>query len=241
MNKDMYTRNVIALTFITLSFGCLAQDHPGYLNFDTAPDGLALLPPPPAEGSLAFSLDKENYLTAHKVLKTPRGLQAMADADMSVENVLHTFSPSYGQTLSVKTTPYTVKIIDALRFDAGLSSTQSTKVKYQRVRPFDYYHVQSCTPDLDNELKKNGSYPSGHAAAGWAIALVLSEIKPGRQPALLAQGYEYGQSRVICGVHWQSDVDAARLLASAMIAKLHADPLFISDLEQAKKEAKDEK
>ena len=59
------------------------------------------------------------------------------------------------------------------------------------------------------------SYPSSHAAAGWAVALVLSELNPDRAEPILKRGYEYGQSRVIAGYHYQSDVDAARLAASA--------------------------
>ena len=37
----------------------------------------------------------------------------------------------------------------------------------------------------------------------------------------MARGYMYGESRVIVGAHWQSDVDAGRLVASVAYAKLH--------------------
>jgi len=33
-------------------------------------------------------------------------------------------------------------------------------------------------------------------------------------------------SAPICGVHWQSDVDAGRLIGAAVVARLHADPVF---------------
>ena len=45
-----------------------------------------------------------------------------------------------------------------------------------------------------------------------------------------------GQSRVICGYHWQSDVDAARIISAAIVARLHADPAFQAQLAKAKKE-----
>ena len=45
-----------------------------------------------------------------------------------------------------------------------------------------------------------------------------------------------GQSRVICGYHWQSDVDAARVVASAVVATLHTKPAFLQQLEKAKQE-----
>ena len=45
-----------------------------------------------------------------------------------------------------------------------------------------------------------------------------------------------GQSRVICGYHFQSDVDAGRLVASAVVARLHANDAFMIQLGKAKKE-----
>ena len=85
-------------------------------------------------------------------------------------------------------------------------------------------------------MSTNGSYPSGHTAIGWATALVLAEINVDRQNEILKRGYEMGQSRVICGYHFQSDVDAARLVASAVVARLHANENFMKQLEKAKKE-----
>lgn len=83
----------------------------------------------------------------------------------------------------------------------------------------------------------NGSYPSGHTTLGWTMALALAEIRPERQNKLLQRGYEYGQSRVICGAHWQSDVDAGRILGAAVFARLHADEQFVAALNKAKKKS----
>jgi acid phosphatase (class A) len=49
-----------------------------------------------------------------------------------------------------------------------------------------------------------------------------------------------GISRVICNVHWQSDVDAGRMMGAAAVARLHADEDFLADLRKAKAEAKAE-
>lgn len=48
--------------------------------------------------------------------------------------------------------------------------------------------------------------------------------------------YYWGQSRVIAGFHWQSDVDASRMLAAAAYARLHACPEFLNDMAAAKEE-----
>lgn len=94
----------------------------------------------------------------------------------------------------------------------------------------------TCNPEQQEELSTNGSYPSGHTAIGWATALVLAEINPDRQNEILKRGFEMGQSRVICGYHFQSDVDAARIVASAVVACLHANDAFVKQLNKAKDE-----
>ena len=54
-------------------------------------------------------------------------------------------------------------------------------------------------PSAEKGHLNNGSYPSGHTVCGWGMALLLAEINPAAQDALLKYGYEWGQSRVIAG------------------------------------------
>ena len=53
---------------------------------------------------------------------------------------------------------------------------------------------------------------------------------------ILARGRAFGESRNICNVHWHSDVVEGRLVGSAAVARLHADPAFHAELEAAKAE-----
>ena len=85
-------------------------------------------------------------------------------------------------------------------------------------------------------MKKDGSYPSGHTAIGWAWALILTEIAPGQADAILARGRAFGKSRNICNVHWHSDVVEGRFMGAAAVARLHADPAFRAELESARAE-----
>ncbi len=123
-----------------------------------------------------------------------------------------------------------------MREDAGDLATREAKNYYMRTRPFAFFGEETCNPAQQAELSTNGSYPSGHTSIGWATALVLAEINPERQNEILKRGYDMGESRVICGYHFQSDVDAARLVASAVVARLHADPGFQTQLKKAKEE-----
>jgi acid phosphatase (class A) len=94
----------------------------------------------------------------------------------------------------------------------------------------------TCTPEEQPMLEKDGSYPSGHSAIGWAWALVLAEVAPERADTILARGLAFGESRMVCNVHWRSDVEAGRTMAAATVARLHADPTFVADLVEAKRE-----
>ena len=102
----------------------------------------------------------------------------------------------------------------------------------RRQRPFE-----ACPEIIPvGKRPRDRSFPSGHTLRGWAAALLLLEINPDRAEELLTLGYQYGQSRVISGYHWQSDVDASRLVAAAAVAKLHTSKRFDKQMKRAKKE-----
>jgi acid phosphatase (class A) len=107
--------------------------------------------------------------------------------------------------------------------DARLS-TYTAKNQYKRPRPFVVNKEASCTPEEEEILMNNGSYFSGHTAFGWAWALILSEIDSEYTEAILARGRAFGQSRVVCGVHWQSDVIEGRFMGASTVVRLYADP-----------------
>ena len=69
-------------------------------------------------------------------------------------------------------------------------------------------------------------------------ALTLTAVLPEYANEIMRIGYDIGQSRVIVGFHYQSDVDAARLAASATFARLCAEKSFFEAIEKARKEVK---
>ncbi|MCP1223183.1 phosphatase PAP2 family protein [Sebaldella sp. S0638] len=207
-----------------------------FLEISEVVDSYKLLPPPPEIDSIAFLNDKAQYDKGKLLRNTPRGKQAYNDAHVSSDGVPQAFSEAFGIPITQKATPEIYKLLQNFREDAGDLATRGAKVAYMRIRPFAFFEEHTCRPDDEKTLSKNGSYPSGHTAIGWATALVLSEINPDRQSEIMTRGYEMGQSRVICGYHWQSDIDAARVVASAVVAKLHSNPKFIEQLDKAKDE-----
>lgn len=207
----------------------------GYLAQDEYPNSLELLPAPPAEDSAAFARDQEASRGSFSSRGTDRWQMAIKDADLYFPAAAGVFTEAIGFEITEEDTPYLYMLLRRSMADAGLS-TYTAKDHYNRVRPFMKNGESTCTPDEEAGLRADGSYPSGHSAVGWAWALILCEIVPERTDAILARGYEFCRSRVICNVHWQSDIDTGRVMGAAAVARLHADEGFLRDLKQAKKE-----
>ena len=202
-------------------------------------DSLGLLPPPPEIGSVQFLLDQARYQEGLIERNTPRGAQAAKDADMG--ETAASFSEAFGMPISPDNTPALFALLGKMRGELGDMATRGAKRHYMRVRPYVLNNAPTCYQPDEERIKKSGSYPSGHTSLGWGYALVLAEINPANKEAILKRGYDIGQSRVICGYHWQSDVDAGRVAASAAIANLHANEEFQAMLAKAKEEFKEKK
>jgi acid phosphatase (class A) len=207
-----------------------------YLLQDEVVNSCELLPPPPEAGSARFAYDMEQYNWGKSVRDTERGEQAVRDAYLGEGWIDQAFSEAFGYKITKETTPEIYKLITHMKDDVGHLAPRCAKDKYMRPRPFMVFCEPSGTPNDEAALRKNGSYPSGHTSIGWATALVLAEINPARQQEIIERGYEFGQSRVIVGVHYQSDVDNGRIVGSAAVAALHANDDFNSQLAKAKKE-----
>ncbi len=207
----------------------------GYLPRKALPNSLALIPPPPAAGSAALTFDEEASQKGLALRGTPRWTLAKEDANMIFPQAAGMFSCVLNAPITQQDTPHLYMLLRRTLVDAGLS-TYAAKDHYNRTRPFVVNKEPTCTPDEEKFLITNGSYPSGHAAFGWAWALILSEISPEQTDAILARGRALGESRVICNVHWQSDVVEGRIMGAGTVARLHADPTFRADLEAAKAE-----
>jgi acid phosphatase (class A) len=213
----------------------VATRVPGYLEPAERPDSLLLVPPPPAAGSAALEADLHVYRSMRRLQDTARWRLAASDANVGFPHAAGIFSCALGVPIEQSTMPSLYRVLQRSLVDAG-QSTLAAKEKYGRERPFTLFDDPICVPNDVAVLRKNGGYPSGHASAGWTWALILTELAPDRSGSLLRRGYEFGQSRVVCGVHWQSDIDTARLVGSAVYARLHADAEFNADMAAARNE-----
>lgn len=204
----------------------------GYLSMESLPNGLAILLPSPVKDSAAFAFDEEVSRNSLTLRGTPRWELAREDSNFSFTKPASAFTCALNVQISQQDTPHIYTLLRRT-FDDARFSYSPAKIHYQRPRPFVLNNEPIC---LDKAPSKYRSYPSGHATIGWTWALILSEIAPEQSDAILARARAFGQSRVICNVHWQSDVNAGLLLGTAVVARLHAEPEFMATIEAAKAE-----
>jgi acid phosphatase (class A) len=250
----MTTRRVSSLLAAVIATACAAivaghaaadEAHPvaeirpgvaaGYLAQDAIPDSLALLPPPPPEGSAAVAMDQEISRADIALEGTKRWKLAGMDANLSFPWAAGDFACALNAPVTLLDTPHLYQLLRRAMTDAA-QSTRAAKDHYKRPRPFLVNKAPTCTPGAEEHIAQEGSYPSGHTAIGWTWALILSEISPDQNQAILARGRAFGQSRVVCNAHWQTDVIESFFLGAATVARLHDDPAFLADLDAAKTE-----
>jgi len=227
-------RTLILLAVLLLAMAATAQRP--LLDSLQMPNAVHFLPPPPDTASAAFQYDRAQYRWGKEQRKDPVRLAiAVSDAVWSIDNICKIYSGVLGIDISPENTPAIYRMLTL-----GLLTTDQAgklpKKHYMRTRPYVFFNEPTIYPSDEKWLRSNGSYPSGHTILGWSAALLLTEVAPDKADTILARGYIYGQSRVIAGYHWQSDVDAARLVASAAVARLHADKRFSKLIKKARKE-----
>ena len=207
----------------------------GYTPLDDPMDSKAFVPPAPAPDSARQAMDDAVAREMLTLRGSPRWQLAIRDAHLGFPGAADTFSCALGMPITEDDTPELYMLLRRTLADLGLAS-YSAKNAYQRERPFMVNGQPICTPEEEEMLRGDGSYPSGHTAIGWGWALILSELAPDRAEALLDRGRAFGESRNVCNVHWGSDVIAGRMVGAAAVARLHTNEEFTAAMVAARKE-----
>jgi acid phosphatase (class A) len=227
----------LALALVLIDFGAgsaAAQSGPSaaarpIVNAPPPIDAPALIGSAPAADSARAAADR---LAMRGQVSAARLAQANADNPWTPWVAMH---PVFGDSFTEQRLPRTARVFaDVLQ---GLSpAIGAAKNAGSRPRPLiTDPSVLRCDP-LDPAIAAQSSFPSGHGAGGWAWALVLAELVPSRADAILQRGRDFGDSRVICGYHYPSDIEAGRTIAAGVIARMHADASFRRDLDAARAE-----
>lgn len=215
------------------SMAALAGSGSGYLG-DGAPDTIRILPPAPKEGEARYEADRRVYRETRAARGSARWDWAIKDDQLT--DVPNEFACAVGVRFEPGRTPRLAALFSRLGPDLRRAIDQP-KNFYKRLRPFVIEDQGMCLSDAGKaQTAKSFDYPSGHSSTGWTYGLVLAELVPDRATEILIRGRSIGESRVVCGAHNFSAVEAARTNASALVAALHGSAAFRADMEAARAE-----
>ena len=192
----------------------------GFLDPTTMPNAVATIPPAPKEGETRNTLDWEIFVKTRTLEGSERWKLAQADDSYRPADLLKNFSCAVGVQLTPENSPALAGILARTTIDAGMAA-EAAKQLYRRTRPFMHNPGNICiarTPGLEASF----DYPSGHGSLGWIAGLVVAQLAPERASDALARGRAFGESRVVCGLHNMSAIEAARTNAAGVFAAVQA-------------------
>jgi acid phosphatase (class A) len=212
------------------------QTQTGYLTPAEMPDVVRIVPAAPVTGDSRYTADMAIFRATRSLQRSPRWTLAQADDDLSMAGLFKAFHCALGVTLTPESAPRVTTLMTRATADTS-GAASVLKDFYRRKRPFQVAKGPVCvSPAVKARLEQNPDYPSGHTTAGWETGLVLAELAPDVATSLLARARAFGESRIVCGVHNMSAVEAGWMTATTVFAAQHASAAFRADLDAAKTE-----
>lgn len=207
----------------------------GFLTETTRPSALATIPPAPKEGEARNDLDWKIFRELRALEGSERWKLAQSDNGYQPKDLLADFSCSIGATLTPENAPVLASILKRTTQDAG-EAAEGAKQVYKRTRPFLHNTPNNICIEKTDSLINSFDYPSGHASLGWTAGLVMAQLAPDRASQVLARGRAFGESRVVCGVHNMSAIEAGRTNAAGVFAALQGSHEFLAAMAKAREE-----
>jgi acid phosphatase (class A) len=189
---------------------------------------LKLLPPPPDPKSEAQRRDMAAVLEMQRI-RTPEMIKR-AEAD----NVLSIFryDDVLGPDFRPDKLPVSVEFFKRTNGDARVI-LNATKEAWNRPRPFN---VSADIQPLGQKPRTNFAYPSGTTIFGSLTAILLANMIPEKRVEIFTRSAEFSANRIVLGVHYPSDIEAGRIAATVMAAALFQNPVFMTELANARAE-----
>jgi acid phosphatase (class A) len=196
-------------------------------------DYKAILPPPPAPGSIAAEADLQTVLNVQESL-TPA---QVAWARRVAVGSLYNFSDVLGAWFTKDNLPGTARLLSEVDDDLD-AAVVASKEAFPRPRPFlEDPRIRPCVRKPGRNGRYDSSYPSGHAMGFYVEASVLAQIFPDKRGALFDFAGRLAWGRVLGGVHFPTDLAGGRLAAAAIVAELAKNPAYLDAVKASRAEA----
>jgi acid phosphatase (class A) len=192
-------------------------------------DASRFLPPPPKAGSVDEQAEFQE-LKAIAARSTPQELSVAAhDAKDETPDI---FNAAIGFDITAK--PETFKLLKMVVEEED-GDSKMAKTFFHRPRPYSVdASIKTCEPVKPG--KPPNSYPSGHSTLAFSMGVVLASLVPEKSQAILARASDYAEHRLVCGVHYRSDIVAGQQFGTILALRLMQNPVFRTQMDLAKAE-----
>jgi acid phosphatase (class A) len=185
-----------------------------------------IIAPPPSDGSAAV---KAELVELHGIEQTRTKAEVAAAQTDEKQEDMFAFHTVLGDQFKAANLPLTAALSAEIH-DEEQAAMGALKAEFRRPRPYQFdrtLHPVCGITSMPN------SYPSGHSTTGYLEAFALAEMVPEKRQAILDRAADFAHNRMVCGVHYPSDLAAGRETAYALFGALMASPEFRSRLAAA--------
>lgn len=207
----------------------------GYLNASLIQTLADATPPPPVAGSPADLADKARSNQFRTLEDGDRWLLATAHAELRPPLALQHFDCALGVRLGSATTPNLNRLMQRLFHDSD-AAAELVKARGFRPRPVGDDPARRPCQRVSEAGRKSASYPSGSSTVATVYGEAFAAMEPERAVEVRRIAHEMGLSRLVCGMHYPSDVAAGEVLGKAVFDAAAATPGFDADLAAARAE-----
>ena len=194
-------------------------------------DPARLLPPPPAAGSARAKAELDE-VKAIMAASTPEQVAAARHDDGDEKPDM--FQVALGPDLDLARLPATTKLLNEVAAEEDPDS-KPAKAYFHRDRPWIVDpSLTPCAPTKPTQA--HASYPSGHATRSYSMGIVLASLVPEKSQAILKRSAEFAENRLVCGMHFRSDIVAGQELGTIIALDLMQNAAFQVDYDAAKAE-----
>jgi acid phosphatase (class A) len=227
---------------LTLAVGSAAsgpwQDgggRAGYLSASRIAILASAVPAPPAPGSIEEAADQATSHRLTALENSDRWLLATRHAELRPGVALAHFDCALGFRIEASESPRLLAVLTRVLHYAN-GAAELAKARVHRPRPVaddpDRRPCQVVTP----AQRATASHPSGSAAVGAAYGAVLAALVPDRAEAATEVGRQIAVSRMVCAMHYPSDVQQGMMLGEQVAQAILSSPTFAADAELAREE-----
>jgi uncharacterized protein with beta-barrel porin domain/membrane-associated phospholipid phosphatase len=159
-------------------------------------------------------------------------------ADLGVAKYYFANGTTNGTTKAVAPSGYTLPTANGLPnttnsvYDLayGVKNTGVNQDIYGDSRPAQVAasSINGFDPSALTGISTNPSFPSGHTNYAFTDSILIGMLVPQEYSGMLERAAQYGNSRIVLGVHYPLDIIASRAFASYDLAQAFTNPQYIN-------------